>query len=58
MSAATYQTPYTRTPGGSTPGAHVPPAEGRSELWGFFWLTLLNTSIIAVAGVVTWWFVH
>ncbi len=58
MDETTYQTPYTPTPGGSTPPASVTPAEGKRELWGFFWLALLNTAIIAVAGVVTWWYVH
>ncbi len=53
-----YQSPYTRTPGSSTPGPGVAPAVGKSELWGFFWLTLLNTAIIAAVGVGTWWYVH
>ncbi len=58
MSAPTYRTPYTPTPGSSTPSPEVTPAEGRRELWGFFWLALLNTLIIAVAGIITWWYVH
>jgi len=58
MSAPTYRTPYTPYPGSSTPSAKVGPEEGRHELWGFFWLALLNTLIIAVAGIVTWWFVR
>jgi hypothetical protein len=53
-----FQTPYTPTPGGSTPSPSVSPQEGTRELWGFFWLALLNTTIIAVAGIVTWWYVH
>ena len=53
-----FRTPFTPTPGGPTPPAHVGPEEGRSDLWGFFWLSLANTLIIAVAGVVTWWIVH
>ena len=53
-----FRTPYTPYPGGSIPPAEVPPAEGRHELWAFFWLALLNTLIIAVAGILTWWFVH
>jgi hypothetical protein len=56
MDEPPYKTPYTPYPGGSTPSASVGPAEGRSELRGFFWLALLNTAIIAVAGIVTWWF--
>ncbi len=58
MSEPPYRTPYTPYPGSSTPAASVDPKEGRAELWGFFWLALLNTLIIAVVGVVTWWFVH
>lgn len=54
MSASSFRTPYTPTPGSSTPGPAVTPTEGRSDLWGFFWLALLNTLIIAVAGIVTW----
>ncbi len=55
---APYETPYTRYPGGSMPPAATTPHEGKRELWGFFWLTLANTAIIATAGIVTWWFVH
>jgi hypothetical protein len=53
-----YRTPYTPYPGGSLPPAATDPKEGKHELWTFFWLALLNTAIIAVAGVTTWWFVH
>jgi hypothetical protein len=53
-----YRTPYTPTPGSSTPSPEVTPAEGRRELWGFFWLSLANTAIITVAGVATWFAVH
>jgi hypothetical protein len=56
--AEAYHYPYTPTPGSSTPGPAVDPHEGVSELWGFFWLALANTLIIAVAGIVTWWIVH
>ncbi len=52
-----FHTPYTPTPGGSTPPAHVGPEEGSKELWSFFWLAVLNTVIIGVVGIVTWWFV-
>jgi hypothetical protein len=58
MSEPAYQTPYTPTPGGSIPPAHMRPEQGREELWGFFWLSLVNTVIIAVVGVAVWWFVH
>ena len=58
MSSPTYRTPYTPYPGSSTPSASVGPEEGKRDLWGFFGLALLNTVIIAVAGIVTWWFVH
>jgi hypothetical protein len=46
--------PYAYSPGSSTPGAEVTPEEGKRELWSFFWLALLNTAIIAVVGVATW----
>jgi nitrate reductase NapE component len=49
-----FRTPYTPTPGGSLPSAETTPAEGRKELWTFFWLAVANTTIIAVAGVATW----
>lgn len=53
-----YRYPYTPTPGASTPPAATPPEEGVRDLWGFFWLSLLNTAIIAVAGVATWVIIH
>jgi hypothetical protein len=49
-----WRTPYTPTPGSSLPGPEVTPAEGKADLWGFFWLTLANTTIISVAGIVAW----
>lgn len=52
-----FRSPYTSTPGGSTPGPGVTPHEGKSELWGFFWLTFVNTAIIAVAGFAAWYWV-
>ena len=57
-SEGTFRTPYTPTPGGSLPPAETTPDEGKRDLWTFFWLALLNTAIIAVAGIATWWFVH
>ncbi len=56
--AEAYRSPYTPYAGSSTPPATVAPAEGKLDLWTFFWLALVNTAIIAVSGVVTWWFVH
>lgn len=53
-----WQTPYTATPGSSTPGPEVSPTEGIGELWTFFWLALACTAIIAVSGVATWLFVR
>ena len=55
---ATFHNPYAGPPGSSTPSPEVTPKEGSSELWAFFWLALLNTAIIGVAGVVTWWLIH
>jgi hypothetical protein len=49
-----FRTPYTATPGASIPGPETTPEEGKADLWGFFWLTLANTAIIAVAGIVAW----
>jgi len=57
-SEESFRTPYTPTPGGSIPPAATSPEEGKRDLWTFFWLALLNTAIIAVAGIATWWFVH
>jgi hypothetical protein len=53
-----YRFPYNPTPGTSTAPPETTPAEGIRELWAFFWLALLNTAIIVVAGVTTWYFVH
>jgi hypothetical protein len=58
MGSEPYRTPYTPYAGSSTPSASVGPAEGKRELWGFFWLALLNTLIIAVCGIGTWLYVH
>lgn len=54
MSEGSFQTPYTPSPGSSTPGPEVGPKEGVSELWGFFWLALVNTVVIAAAGIIAW----
>ena len=53
-----YRTPYTPTPGSSTTSPEIGPAEGKADLWGFFWLALLNTFIIVVVGLSTWLFLH
>lgn len=53
-----FRTPYTPYPGSSTPPANMTPEEGKRDLWTFFWLALLNTIIIAAAGILTWWLVH
>jgi len=55
---STWKTPYTPTPGSSTPGPDVAPKEGISELTGFFWLSLVNTAIIVVVGMAVWFYVH
>jgi hypothetical protein len=46
--------PYAYSPGSSTPGASVSSEEGRADLWGFFWLSLASTAIIAVVGIAAW----
>ncbi|MCI4350555.1 MAG: hypothetical protein L3K15_03465 [Thermoplasmata archaeon] len=53
-----FRTPYTPTPGSSTPGPEVDPATGRKELIEFMWLSLANSAIIAVAGLATWWLIR
>jgi hypothetical protein len=58
MSEAPFHTPYTSTPGSSMPGPGVTPAQGRSDLMAFLWLTLADTAIIAAAGIGVWIFVH
>lgn len=58
VSEVAFRTPYARSPGGSLPPPETPPEEGRRELWAFFWLSLLNTTIIAVAGVTMWFILH
>ncbi|MCI4334316.1 MAG: hypothetical protein L3K04_01585 [Thermoplasmata archaeon] len=58
MGESGFQTPYARSPGGSLPDPSTPPAEGRRELWSFFWLSLLNTAIIGTAGVAVWLLIH
>lgn len=57
-SSGGYAFPYTPTPGSSTPPPETTPEEGRSDLWGFFWLSIANTAIITVVGVGVWWLVH
>ncbi|MGA8542402.1 MAG: hypothetical protein WB947_02500 [Thermoplasmata archaeon] len=56
--AKPYRTPYTPTPGSSTPGPEVTPAEGVAELWTFFWVALVSVVIIAVFGLAAWFYVH
>lgn len=55
---AAYRFPYTTTPGTSTQEPHITPEEGIRDLWVFFWLALLNTAIIVVAGVIVWYLLH
>ena len=53
-----YRYPFTPYAGSSTPSSDVPPSEGKRDLWTFFWLSIANTGIIAVTGIVTWWLVN
>jgi hypothetical protein len=57
MSGATSEVPnpYTPYPGGG-PAHDTEAKEEVGELWTFFWLAILNTVIIAAAGIVTWYF--
>lgn len=50
--------PYASSPGGSIPTAGTDRAEGTRDLWSFFWVAILSTLIIAVAGLAAWWYVH
>jgi hypothetical protein len=56
--SSTWKTPYTPTPGSSTPGPEVTPEEGIAEVSGFFWLSLISTGIIVVVGMSAWFYVH
>jgi hypothetical protein len=56
--ASAYRTPYTPTPGSSTTSPDVSPTEGIRDLWAFFWLALVNTTVIVVVGLGTWLYVH
>ncbi len=51
-----YQSPYTPTPGGSSPGPTVTPEEGISDLKVFFWLAISEAVIIGGSGAIAWWF--
>jgi hypothetical protein len=48
-----FKSPFTAYPGGG-PSVATGPEEGTKELWLFFWLAILNTVIIAAAGIGTW----
>ena len=58
MPEAPFVTPYNATPGGSMPPPNTTPEEGRSDLWGFFWLSIANTLIITVVGLGVWFVVR
>ncbi|MGA7922540.1 MAG: hypothetical protein WCA77_00995 [Thermoplasmata archaeon] len=50
--------PYTPTPGSSTPPPTVKAEEGTRDLWTFFWLAIANSAIIIGAGLAAWLYVH
>jgi hypothetical protein len=54
----TFRSPYHPSPGSSTPGPEVGPAEGNAELWGFFWVAVASVVIIAVGGLSAWLYLH
>jgi hypothetical protein len=56
--AETFRSPYTPTPGSSTPPPDVGPAEGTGELWTFFWVAVVSMVIIAAFGLGAWVYVH
>jgi hypothetical protein len=56
--AESFRSPYPHTPGSSTPGPAVSPAEGRAELWAFFWVAVASIVIITVGGLGAWLWLH
>ena len=55
---SSFRTPYTDSPGSSTPSPEVSPKEGREDLIAFAWLALFNTLLIGVVGVATWYIIQ
>ncbi|MGI0070904.1 MAG: hypothetical protein ACRECT_02355 [Thermoplasmata archaeon] len=53
-----YRSPYGSSPGSSTPSPEITPAEGVSEMWTFFWVTVASMLIITVGGVGAWLYLH
>jgi hypothetical protein len=52
--AEPFRTPYTPTPGSSTPPPEVGPSEGIHEMWVFFWVAVVSVGIIAAFGIGAW----
>ncbi|HEV8050029.1 MAG TPA: hypothetical protein VGP88_05500 [Thermoplasmata archaeon] len=50
--------PYATSPGSSTPGPHVSREEGVSDLWSFFWLSIVGTVILVVVGLSALLIIH
>jgi hypothetical protein len=57
MSESAWRSPYTPTPGTSTPPPDMNPKEGIADIRGFVILAGLNNLIIGVAGAVAWLYV-
>ncbi|MGA8303446.1 MAG: hypothetical protein WA691_09460 [Thermoplasmata archaeon] len=56
--AETFRSPYTHSPGSSTPGPEVTPAEARADFWTFFWVAIASIVIITVGGLSAWLWLH
>ena len=56
--AAAHRSPFTTSPGSSTPPPSTSPEEGREDLYSFVILSVLNTAIIAIVGLAVWLSVH
>jgi len=50
--------PYAGSPGTSTPGPHIDRGEGVSDLWSFFWLSIVGTAILIVVGLAALLLIH
>ena len=53
-----FRSPYTPSPGSSTPGPETTPAEGTAELWAFFWVAIVSVVIITIGGLGAYFYVH
>ncbi len=57
-STETFRSPYSPSPGSSTPGPEVTPEEAKADIRAFRWVALLSTAILAVGGVAGYLYIH